>query len=145
MSAIRVSQRSSWRELTSQWRQRPRTGNGQVCTQAPETERERLLVALLAAAGLLSLVAVANGVFARIRLDEHWPSLRRLHDELARVQPTDVSALVKRLQFTRSDALDGLMQWAGTALVLASSAEASVLVALLMHRKRQRIASDAEG
>ncbi len=118
---------------------------GQVYAQAPETERERLLVALLPAAGLLSLVAVANGVFARIRLDEQWPSLRRLHDELVRVQPTDVSALVERLQFTRSDALDGLLLWAGTAPVLASSAAASVLVTLLMHRKRQRIARDAEG
>jgi len=122
---------------------------GQVCAQAPETETEteteRQLVALLPTACLLSLVAVANGVFARIRLDEHWPSLRRLHDELARVQPTDVSALVERLQFTRSDLLEGLMQWVGTALVLACSAAACVPVSLLMHRKRQRIASDAEG
>jgi hypothetical protein len=118
---------------------------GQVYAQAPETERERLLVTLLPTAGLLSLVAVANGVFARIRLDEHWPSLRWLHDELIRVQPSDVSALVERLQFTRSDALDGLMQWACTSPVLASSAAASVLVTLLMHRKRQRIASDAGG
>jgi hypothetical protein len=118
---------------------------GQVYAQAPESERERLLVTLLPTAGLLSLVAVANGMFARIRLNEHWPSLRWLRDEQIPIQPTDVSALVERLQFTRSDALDGLMQWAGTSPVLASSAAASVLVALLMHRKRQHIASDAEG
>jgi len=117
---------------------------GQVSAQAPDTERKRLLVTLLPTAGLLSLVAVANGVFARIRLDEHWPSLRWLHDEPVRVQPSDVSALVERLQFTRSDALDGLMQWASTSPVLASSAAASVLVTLLMHCKRQSIASDAE-
>lgn len=83
---------------------------GHVYAQAPDAERERLLVTLLPAAGLLSLVAVANGVFARIRLSEQWPSLRWLHDELVSVQPTDASALVERLQFTHSDALDGLMQ-----------------------------------
>lgn len=118
---------------------------GQVYSQAPDAERERLLVTLLPTAGLLSLVAVANGVFARIRLNEQWPSLRWLRDERVLIQPTDVSALVERLQFTRSDALDGLMQWASTSPVLASSAAASVLVTLLMHRKRQRIASDAGG
>lgn len=117
---------------------------GQVYAQAPDTERERLLVALLPTAGLLSLVAVANGVFARIRLNERWPSLRWLHDERVFVQPADVSALVERLQFTRSDALDGLMQWASTSPVLASSAAAGMLVTLLIRRKRQRIASDAE-
>ena len=117
----------------------------QVYALAPVAERERLLLALLPTAGLFSLVAVANGVFARIRLDEHWPSLHWLRDELVRVQPSDVSALVERLQFTRSDALDGLMQWAGTSPVLASSAAAGVLVTLLMHRKRQRTASDTEG
>ncbi len=108
---------------------------GQVYAQAPEAERERLLVALLPTAGLLSLVAVANGVFARIRLDEHWPSLRWLHEEMVRVQPADVSALVERLQFTRSDALDGLLLWAGTAPVLASGAAATLLVGLLMQRR----------
>lgn len=117
----------------------------QVYAQAPAAERERLLLALLPAAGLLSLVAVANGVFARIRLDEHWPSLRQLHDELLHVQPTHVGALVERLQFTRSDTLDGLIQWVGTGPVLASSAAAGVLVTLLIRRKRQRAASDAEG
>lgn len=110
---------------------------GQVYAQAPLTERGRLLATLLPSAGLLSLVAVANGVFARIRLDEHWPSLRWLHGELVRVQPADVSELVERLQYTRSEVLDALMQWVSASPVLASCAAATVLAGLLIHRRSQ--------
>ena len=47
---------------------------GQVFETAPAAERRRLLAYLIKPLSLLSLVAVANGMFARYRLGPAWAS-----------------------------------------------------------------------
>ena len=48
---------------------------GQVYEIAPPAERSRLLEHLLKPLGVLSLVAIANGIFASIRFRSGWPDI----------------------------------------------------------------------
>ena len=117
----------------------------QVYEAAPLPLRGRLLEQLLRPLGVLSLVAVANGMFAKIRFRSGWPEAQvRLEDAQA-VQPSDVMALVDHVQQVSMDALHGVARMVGGSPVLASSAAAAVLVSVLLKRARQRRAADTEG
>jgi hypothetical protein len=48
---------------------------GHVYACAPVTERSRMIEQLMRPLGVLSLVAVAHGVFAKIRFRGSWPEL----------------------------------------------------------------------
>jgi hypothetical protein len=111
---------------------------GEVFEVAPLTERRRLLNQLLPVMGVLSLVAVANGIFARIRFRSDWVSTHVRAEDAAQVRASDVADLVERLQLMRVDAVDGLAHWVVSSPVLASSAAALVLVTVLMQRARTR-------
>ncbi|WP_372662119.1 hypothetical protein [Hydrogenophaga sp.] len=119
---------------------------GRVFESAPAAERSRLLRYLLQPLGVLATAAVANGIFARIRLRSDWSQLNVPLDEVNRVQAADVAALVDRVQQVGLDALDGLVHIVGASPVLASSAAAAVLVAVLAQRMRrtERALDDAE-
>lgn len=108
---------------------------GQVYDGAPASERGRLLEPLLRPLGLLSLVAVAGGVFARLRLNPEWPSPTMLLDDLAAVRGRDVIALVEHVQQVSVEAVDSLAQLLAASPVLASSAAAALLVAVLMQHR----------
>ena len=62
---------------------------GQVYEAAPPTERSRLIAHLLRPLGVLALVAVANGIFAKIRFRGGWPDLRVQVEDLNNVQPSE--------------------------------------------------------
>jgi hypothetical protein len=70
---------------------------GQVYAAAPAPERGRLLEHLLKPLGVLALVAIADGIFAKIRFRGGWPDLHVRLDDVNRVQPGDVTALVDRV------------------------------------------------
>lgn len=115
---------------------------GQVYEIAPPAVRTRLLEHLLRPLGVLSLVAIANGIFATIRFRSGWPDLHVRMEDAQNVQPGDVITLVNHVQQVSVPAVDGLADMLAASPVLASSAAAALLVTLLMQRSRKRRAED---
>ncbi len=115
---------------------------GQVYESAPPVERRRLLEHLLRPLGLLSLLAVANGIFAKIWFRGGWPNMRVQLEDAQRVQASDVITLVNYVQQVSIHAVDGLADVLATSPVLTSSAAAALLLTLLLRRARTRRATD---
>ena len=115
---------------------------GQVYASAPATERGRLLEHLIRPLGILSLVAVANGIFAKIRFRSEWPDLHVRLEDAQNVSASDVIALVDHVQQVSVEAVDGLAKMLAGSPVLAGSAAAALLVTLLLQRARTRRADD---
>jgi hypothetical protein len=114
----------------------------QVYETAPLAERSRLLEHLLRPLGVLSLVAVADGIFAKIRFRSGWPEMNIRFEDAQNVQASDVIALVDRVQQVSVETLDGLAKMVIASPVLASSAAAALLVTVLMQRARNRRNAD---
>lgn len=115
---------------------------GEVFDAAPLAERKRLIGYLMRPLGVLSLVAVANGIFAKARFRSTWPDMQLRLEDVSNVQPSDVVALVDRVQQVSVEAVDGLAQLLAASPVLSGSAAAAVLVAVLLQRSRSRRAGD---
>jgi hypothetical protein len=111
---------------------------GQVYALAPVVERRRMLEHLLKPLGVLSLLAVANGIFANIRLRSGWPEMRVALEDVHNDQVSDVIALADRVQQVSVETLDGLAQIVRGSAVMASSAAAALLVTVLVRRARFR-------
>lgn len=111
---------------------------GQVYEVAPVADRSRLLAHLIKPLGVLSLMAVANGVFAKLRFSAGWPELQGRLDDLQQVQASDVASLAGRVEQVSLQALDGLTQVVSASPALTSSAAAALLLTVLMQRARQR-------
>jgi hypothetical protein len=118
---------------------------GQVYEAAPVVERRRLLEQLLRPLGLLSIVAVANGVFAQFRLRGDWRELQVQLEDVQGIRASDVMALVEHVQQVSVEAVDGLAQLLARSPVLASSAAAALLMTWLLQRARNRRATDLQG
>ena len=114
---------------------------GLVYDAAPAAERSRLLEQLLQPLGVLSLVAVANGVFAKIWFQSRWQDLRVPLEDTQIVRASHVIALVDYVQQVSVQALDGLAQVVTTSPVMASTGAAALLVTLLVKRAQTRGAS----
>jgi hypothetical protein len=114
----------------------------QVYETAPLAERSRLLEHLLRPLGVLSLVAVADGIFAKIRFRSGWPEMNIRFEDAQNVQASDVIALVDRVQQVSVETLDRLAKIVVASPVLASSAAAAFLVTVLMQHARTRGNSD---
>lgn len=115
---------------------------GQVYEAAPPVERSRLLEYLLRPLGVLSLVAVANGIFASIRFRSGWPDIHVRPEDAQNVEASDVITLVNHVQQVSLHAVDGLAAMLASSPVLTSSAAAAMLMTLLMQRARTRRAGD---
>lgn len=111
---------------------------------APPVERSRLLEHLLRPLGVLSLVAIANGIFANIRFRSGWPDIHVRTEDAQNVRAGDVIALVNHVQQVSVHAVDGLAHQLAASPVLTSSAAASLLITLLLQRARTRRAEDRE-
>lgn len=107
---------------------------GEVYAQAPAALRSSLLEQLMRPLGLLSLVAVAGGAFARLRSRNGWhegpPPLEHVRD----IQPADVVALAEHVQQVSSDTLDHLLQMLASSPLLAGSVTAAVLAVWFARR-----------
>lgn len=122
----------------------PRTGEvptlvAAVYEAAPPAERKRLLEQLLRPLGLLSLVAVANGMFARFGPRGHWAPLQLQADDVQTVQSQDVAMLADYLQQLGIHTFEGLHQVLSSSPALMGTTAAAVLLALLsaqMQRKK---------
>jgi hypothetical protein len=109
-----------------------------VYEAAPMFERRHLLERLLQPLGVLSLLTVANGIFASIRFRGGWQDLHVRFEDIQNVRASDVSALVDYVQQVNVEAVDGLAQLVASSPMLASSAAAGLLLAVLMQRDRSR-------
>jgi hypothetical protein len=114
---------------------------GQLYAQAAAPLRSSLLDQLLRPLGLLSLVVVAGGAFARLKSRSGWhdgpPPLEHLRD----ITPADVVALAKHVQQVSAEVVDALLRSLATSPTLTGSATAA-LMAVLYARSRRRRAAD---
>lgn len=117
---------------------------GQVYEIAPPAERRRLLEHLIRPLGVLSLVAVANGIFASLPFRSGWPDLQIRVEDAQSIQVRDVIALVSYVQQVSVHAVDGLASVLASSPVTTGSAAASLLITLLLQRARTRRAEDRE-
>ncbi len=115
---------------------------GQVYEIAPPAERSRLLEHLLKPLGVLSLVAIANGIFASIRFRSGWPDLHVRVEDAQNVQPGDVITLVSHVQQVSVHAVDGLADMLASSPMMTGSAAAALLMTVLMQRSQNRRAED---
>lgn len=119
----------------------------QVYEAAPAVERGHLLEQLLRPLGVLSLVAVADGIFAKVRFRGGWQELNVRLEDLQNVRAAHVVALVDHAQQVSVEAVDGLAQLLTASPLLSGSAAAGLLVTVLVKRARTRRGglSDAPG
>jgi hypothetical protein len=108
---------------------------GKVFEQAPVQEKSRLVAVLIRPLGLLSLAAVAGGVFTHIRMRSSWPDVQVLADDVLHVRPHDVVALANYTQQVSLQVLGNLGQVLTASPVLASTAAAALLIKLLQHKR----------
>ena len=109
-----------------------------VYRAAPASERRRLVEHLVQPLSLLSLFAVANGVFAKIWFRRGWQDLDIRLDDLDMVRAGDIAALVDFVQQVSVETIDQLTQVVAASPALGASAAASLLVAVLVQRIRKR-------
>ncbi|MBI5721083.1 MAG: hypothetical protein HZC37_25705 [Burkholderiales bacterium] len=110
----------------------------QVYETAPQEERRALLAMLLRPLGLLSLAAIGNGIFAHLRLHGGWPEFQPGVEDLKRVRSSDVVALVHHVQQVSVETVHGIAELVKGSPVLAGSATAAMLLALLVQHSRRR-------
>jgi hypothetical protein len=124
---------------------------GEVFEAAPAVERGRLLEQLLRPLGVLSRFAVADGVFAAIRFRGGWQDFRVRLEDVQSVRSRDVISLVEYVQQVSVEVVDGLARTLTASPMLAGSAAAVLLVAVLLQRDSLRrmdaeaVTVDAEG
>jgi hypothetical protein len=121
---------------------------GQVYEDAPTPERRHLLEHLLRPLGVLSLVAVANGIFAAVRfrsVRSGWNDMQVRAEDIQNVGAREVIELVDHVQQVSAEAVDGLAQVITASPVLAGSTAAMMLAALLLKRARARRPVVVEG
>ena len=118
---------------------------GEIYESAAPAERSRLLEHLLKPLGVLSLVAVANGIFATIRFRGGWPGVHVRPEDAQAVQGSDVVSLVHHVQEVSVMAVDGLAEMLTASPAMMGSAAAALLITLLVQRARTRRASDRPG
>jgi hypothetical protein len=116
----------------------------QVFETAPLAVRVNLLEQLLQPLGALSLLVLANGIFAKIRFSSGWPNMQLRFEDVQRVQAKDIVALVERVQMVSVSSVDGLAKMLSASPVVASSAATALLITVLMQRARTRLDSDFE-
>jgi len=109
---------------------------GKLYLAAPPPERGALIKSLMQPLGAISLIAIANGVFAKIRFQGGFYNPQVRLEDLQAVQLEDVVALANRVQQVSGHAINGLAQMIASSPTLASSAVALVLIKILMGRAK---------
>lgn len=98
--------------------------------------RRHLLERLLRPLGLLSLAAVAGGIFAKIRLRGNWQDMQVQIEDVQNVNAQDLVALVDHVQQVSLEAVTGVAQVIAASPLMAGSAVAAVLVTVLLRHSR---------
>ena len=112
---------------------------GQVYEAAPPLVQKRLLAQLIQPLGLLSLAAIANGIFANLRFRSAEASNPAGLESVSHsVQTHDVIILVNYVQQVSLQAVDGLAEMLAASPVVTGSTAAAVLISVLVQRARKR-------
>ncbi len=98
--------------------------------------RRHLLTRLLRPLGVLSLVAVAGGIFAKIPLRSNWQQLQVQIEDVQNVQSSDLLALVDHVQQVSVETVIGVAHMIAASPLMASSAAAAVLATVLIRHSR---------
>ncbi|MDR3367982.1 hypothetical protein [Rhodoferax sp.] len=109
---------------------------GQVYQAAPPSVRGALIKYLMQPLGALSLLSIANGVFAGIRFQGGFYNPQIRLEDLQGVRVEDVVALTHRVQQVSLHALNGLAHLLASSPTLASSVVAMVLIKILSDRAK---------
>jgi hypothetical protein len=117
---------------------------GQLYEDAPIVERGRLLEQLLRPLGILSLFAIANGVFAKAKLRGGWHDLHVRFEDIGAIHGSDVADLAAFAQQVSTEAMDGLARFLTASPILLGSATAALLIAVLARRRQERADVPAE-
>lgn len=116
----------------------------QVYDEAPPPTRRRVLEHLLRPLGILSMMGVSNGVFARVCERAGWSDFSIRIEDTDKIHADEVLALASYAQQYSAKAFHGLLQVFGASPALASSATAALLVAILLRHANGQAPSDDE-
>lgn len=116
----------------------------EVYESASPALRSRLLEQLLRPLGMLSLVAVANGVFADLCFHRGWPDRHIAIEDAQKVQASDVAALTDRVLQVSGESINGLARMLCASPMMTCSASTALLVTVLMQRARTRREGDGD-
>ena len=112
---------------------------GQDYECAPPSVQKRLLAQLIKPLGMLSLAAVANGIFGSLRFPSTEADTQApLEYVTISVQTHDVITLVDYVQQVSLQAVDGLAEMLAASPVMTGSTAAAVLISVLAQRARKR-------
>ena len=106
-----------------------------VYESAPAPERGHVLEQLLRPLSVLSLVAIADGIFAKIRLRSGWQPLIVRLDDIQGVGANDIVALVDYVQQVSIEAVESLAQTLQASPVMADSMAVALLGAAVLRRR----------
>ena len=117
---------------------------GRAYEASPLQVRKSLLEQLIRSVGVLGLVGVAGGVFAKIRLRGGWPDIAVRLDDLQDIRTADVVALVDYVQQVSTGALTHAVQLLASNPALTSSGAMAVLMSIMLQRApdRRRLSRD---
>lgn len=113
---------------------------------ASPAERSRFIETLIRPLGLLSVAAVANGVFTPWRLGGAGGAPHVPVEEATQVQPRDLAALVEHALQVGAETLDGLAGVLAASPVVGTCSAAALLLAALawMASRRARPAAGSD-
>lgn len=111
---------------------------GRAYEASPLQVRKSLLELLIRSVGVLGLVSVAGGVFAKIRLRGGWPDIAVRLEDLQEIRTADVVALVDYVQQVSSGALIHAVQLLASNPGLTTSGAMAVLMSILLQRAPDR-------
>jgi len=118
-----------------------------VFDAAPLPERKRLLELMIRPLGVLSLAAVANGLFAHIALRSNWTRFQLQTEDVQQVKTDDVVALAHYVQQASAHAFDGMRQVLMSSPALMGTTATAVLLAFLtteLKRRNTRTATEKD-
>ena len=105
-------------------------------TSAPPPVRRQLLEQLIRPLGLLSLSAVAGGIFAKIRLRSGWQDLQVRIEDVQNLDASDLAALVDHVQQVSIETMTSVARLIAASPWTVGSAVAAVLISALVRHAR---------
>lgn len=111
---------------------------GHAYAVSPPQLRKSLLELLIRSVGVLGLVTIAGGVFARIRLRGAWTDFAVSFDDLQDIRIPDVLALADYVQQVSMGALSDAAQLLASNPAVTGSGAVAVLVSIMLRRGSDR-------
>ena len=107
---------------------------GAAFDAASAPDRARLIEPLLRPLGILSVVTVAGGIFAGLRLRGGWQELQVRVEDIQQVGAADVVALARHAEQISVDVFDNLLRAVLASPELAGSAAGVLLLSAIVRR-----------